>query len=128
MDTSIVAKNWSNVASLHLVSQWISIFSRRKQIDRIVANEEGNRYFLMSRVNSQTQMNFVRSAGPNARLTKEEINSELGIFGSLISVDGSIRSERLGGSLLRSKPAKNIEGGIASGQGYIDSVLLVEVE
>lgn len=80
----------------------------------------------MSRVNSRTHWNFVRSATSNVRLQREEINGELGMFGSLIIVNNSIRSERLGGSLLRSKPSRNIEGGIASGQGYIDSVLLVE--
>lgn len=81
----------------------------------------------MSRVDSRIYSNFIFSLGQkNERLRKEEMNCELGVFGSLICVDGSIRSERLGGSLLRSKPSRNVEGGIASGQGAIDSILFIE--
>jgi len=99
----------------------------KEQINRTIVNEEENRYFLMSRVDSRIHSNFIFSLGQkNERLRKEEMNCELGVFGSLICVDGSIRSERLGGSLLRSKPSRNVEGGIASGQGAIDSILFIE--
>lgn len=98
----------------------------REQLDRIVADRQANRYFLMSRIHAPTHFNWIYSSGLNACVSKREINGELGIFGSLISQNGTLLSERVGGSLLRSKPAINIEGGIASGQGCIDSVLLTE--
>ena len=101
------------------------IFLLRDQLDQLIANQQSTRYFLMSRVYAPTGVNLIRSSGLNACLSKQEINGELGIFGSIISQNGTILSERVGGSLLRSKPATNIEGGIASGQGCIDSVLLV---
>lgn len=53
------------------------------------------------------------------------MTGELGMFGGLISRNGQMISERLGGSLYRSKAAESIEGGIATGQGWIDSVVLV---
>ncbi|CAF5179078.1 unnamed protein product, partial [Rotaria magnacalcarata] len=71
---------------------------------------------------------LIRSSRPNDNnefISEKQISGELGVFGSLISRNGTVIFERIGGSLLRSKPAINVEGGIASGQGYIDSVFLV---
>lgn len=99
--------------------------SSRSTIDQIIANEQSNRYFLMSRINCPSHRNLVRPARLIDSLNEEELNSELGIFGSVISENGKIIFERIGGSLLRSKPVTNIEGGIASGKGFIDSILLV---
>lgn len=79
----------------------------------------------MSRIYSPNHRNLVRPSRSNGVLIEEELNSELGIFGSLISENGKLIYERTGGSLLRSKPMRNIEGGIASGRGFIDSILLV---
>ena len=82
----------------------------------------------MSRVYPPVNLSLIRSSKRNEQneiIFEEQINGELGIFGGLISQNGTIIYERIGGSLLRSKPARNIEGGIASGQGYIDSVFLV---
>lgn len=79
----------------------------------------------MSRINCASHRNLVRPSRSIDSLDEEEINSELGIFGSVISNNGKIIFERTGGSLLRSKPVRNIEGGIASGKGFIDSILLV---
>ncbi|CAF2530259.1 unnamed protein product [Rotaria sp. Silwood2] len=100
----------------------------KEHIDKIIANKESNRYFLMSRIYPPINTGLIRSSRPNNNnefILEKQINSELGIFGSLISQDGTVIYERVGGSLLRSKLATNIEGGIASGQGCIDSVFLV---
>ena len=106
----------------------IDTFSRER-IDQIIAAQESNRYFLMSRVYAPTSSTLIRLSRPRDQtdglIVDAQINGELGIFGSLISKDGAIVSERTAGSLLRSKSAMSIEGGIASGQGCIDSVLLV---
>jgi Na+-transporting NADH:ubiquinone oxidoreductase subunit NqrD len=82
----------------------------------------------MSRIYAPIHSSLIRlsqSDDNNEILTEKQINSELGIFGSLISKNGIVIYERIGGSLLRSKPVTNIEGGIATGQGYIDSILLI---
>jgi len=83
----------------------------------------------MSRIYSPIHSSLIRLSqvnnNNNELISEKQINGELGIFGSLISQNGTIIYERIGGSLLRSKSATNIEGGIASGQGCIDSVLLV---
>ena len=100
-------------------------FFRRELVDEIIASEQSNRYFLMSRIYSPSHRSLVRPSRSKDFLVEEDLNSELGIFGSLISENGKIIYERIGGSLLRSKPVRNIEGGIASGQGFIDSILLV---
>lgn len=100
----------------------------REYLDQTTANHQSNRYFLMSRIYSPIHTSLIRSPRPDENhqlICEKQINGELGIFGSLISQNGTVIYERIGGSLLRSKPATNTEGGIASGQGYIDSVLLV---
>ena len=82
----------------------------------------------MSRIYPPIHSSLIRFSQTNNKneiICKQDISSELGIFAGLISQNGNIIYERIGGSLLRSKSAKNIEGGIASGQGCIDSVLLV---
>jgi len=82
----------------------------------------------MSRIYPPIHSSLIRLSQTNNRkeiICKQNISSELGIFSGLISQNGTIIYERVGGSLLRSKLAKNIEGGIASGQGCIDSILLV---
>jgi hypothetical protein len=81
----------------------------------------------MSRIYSPIHSSLVRSSQSNTNelISEKQITGELGIFGSLISQNGTIIYERTGGSLFRSKPSTNIEGGIATGQGYIDSILLV---
>lgn len=104
-------------------------FNNRERIREIVDNKESSRYFLMSRIYPPVHNNFVRLSQTNPitneLICEKQLISELGIFGSLISQNGKVVYERVGGSLLRSKPWTSIEGGIASGQGYIDSVLLV---
>lgn len=79
----------------------------------------------MSRIYAPIHQSLIRSSKGNENIFEKQINSELGIFGSLISQNGMIVSERTGGYLLRSKPSINTEGGIASGQGYIDSIYFV---
>ena len=82
----------------------------------------------MSRIYPPVHSSLIRLSQRNLQneiFSKQQITSELGIFGSLITQNGMIISERIGGSLLRSKSATSIEGGIASGQGCIDSILLV---
>jgi glutathione synthase len=82
----------------------------------------------MSRICSPIHSSLVRlsqTTNNNELISEKQITGELGIFGSLISQNESVIYERIGGSLFRSKPHTNIEGGIATGQGYIDSILLV---
>jgi hypothetical protein len=76
----------------------------------------------MSRIYPPITSSLIRSS---ESIVEKQINSELGIFGSLISQNGTVLYERIGGSLLRSKPSINIEGGIATGQGYIDSIVFI---
>ncbi|CAF3907219.1 unnamed protein product [Adineta steineri] len=100
----------------------------KERIDQIITDKQSNRYFLMSRIYAPIYSSLIRSSitkNNENSLCEKEINGELGIFGSLISQNDTVIYERMGGSLFRSKPTINIEGGIASGQGYIDSILLV---
>lgn len=82
----------------------------------------------MSRIYAPIHSSLIRSSKANNNheiIFEKQIIGELGIFGSLISQNGIVIYERIGGSLLRSKPVTNIEGGIASGQGCIDSIFFV---
>jgi hypothetical protein len=106
----------------------ILLFLDRERLNQIILDQQSNRYFLMSRIYPPIHSSLIRLSQANNNneiISEKQINGELGIFGSLISQNGIIIYERIGGSLLRSKLAINIEGGIASGQGCIDSVLLV---
>ncbi|CAF0935091.1 unnamed protein product [Adineta ricciae] len=94
----------------------------KERLNEIVEKNDSKRYFLMSRISPPIRPSLICSKGS---IIERQINSELGIFGSLITQNGKLVSERSGGYLLRSKPSSNIEGGIASGQGYIDSIYLV---
>eukprot|EP01097_Dermamoeba_algensis_P008411 TRINITY_DN5606_c0_g1_i1.p1 TRINITY_DN5606_c0_g1~~TRINITY_DN5606_c0_g1_i1.p1 ORF type:complete len:495 (-),score=89.41 TRINITY_DN5606_c0_g1_i1:88-1572(-) len=62
----------------------------------------------------------------NGQSTLIQAISELGVYSSLISVDGDIvRSEECG-HLLRTKPITSNEGGIAAGFAFIDSPFLFD--
>ncbi|UJR34111.1 hypothetical protein I4U23_021518 [Adineta vaga] len=97
----------------------------KERLEQILIAKQSKRYFLMSRIYAPIQQSLIRSPTANGNIIEQQINSELGIFGSLISQNERILFERTGGYLLRSKPSMNIEGGIASGQGYIDSIYLI---
>jgi hypothetical protein len=97
----------------------------RERLDEIIAGQQASRYFLMSRVYAPSYSRLIRTNGNDSRLIRQDMTGELGMFGSVISQQGRIVSERIGGCLLRSKPTRCVEGGIASGQGCIDSIVLV---
>ena len=125
----IVVQCLSNKQFSLFIVLLIVFFTNSERINEIVVNKESTRYFLMSRIYPPIHSSLIRLSQTNNNnnelICEKELIGELGIFGSLISQNGKIIYERVGGSLLRSKPSTNIEGGIASGQGYIDSILLV---
>lgn len=124
----IVVHCLSNKLILIFVFKSTLCFLCRERLNEIITTKQSTRYFLMSRIYPPIHSNLIRLSQKNQnneQIIEKEINGELGIFSGLISQNGRILYERIGGSLYRSKPATNIEGGIASGQGCIDSILLI---
>lgn len=56
---------------------------------------------------------------------KENLISELGIFGVVISKGAELLSSETGGYLIRTKPLHVNEGGVATGYAALDSLYLV---
>lgn len=108
---------------------FLIILSRyRERLDEIITNKQSKRYFLMSRIHPPIYSSLIRLSQTNdnkEQIIEKQTTGELGIFGGIISQNGRIIYERVGGSLFRSKSATSIEGGIASGQGCIDSILFI---
>jgi len=97
----------------------------RETLSRIGSSPHREAYILMDRIRAPIQRNYLlRPTGEGAEL-KDTI-SELGIFGALLSTPDKIFLNTACGHTLRSKVASNNEGGISSGNGALDSVLLVD--
>ncbi|CAB4055176.1 GSS [Lepeophtheirus salmonis] len=58
----------------------------------------------------------------------EDCVSELGIFGCILGSENSILFNQQSGHMLRTKSNSSNEGGVASGSGALDSVLLMDIE
>ena len=85
--------------------------------------EEMNNYILMQRLNPPDLPICLIHPSKEAHLTNG--NSELGVFGYYVKVDGHVEMNVDGGHVLRSKDEKDNECGVSSGIGYVDSPLLV---
>ncbi|KAM9899850.1 hypothetical protein OXX69_009321 [Metschnikowia pulcherrima] len=85
--------------------------------------KEWGAYILMELINPPTHKNTILR---NNELYKEDIVSELGIFGNIIFNEdtGEVLSNENAGHLLRSKFSSSDEGGVAAGFGCVDNVYL----
>ena len=84
--------------------------------------EEMKNYILMQRLNPPDLPICLIHPSRNTHLTNG--NSELGVFGYYVKVDGQVEMNLEGGHVLRSKDQKDNECGVSSGIGYVDSPLL----
>ncbi|KAL3081936.1 hypothetical protein niasHS_011561 [Heterodera schachtii] len=86
--------------------------------------EERGAFILMKKINPVVAKNFM--VRPFEKPHQEEVNSEMGIYGSLIGDQstGKVLVNSVNGHLVRSKAASQNHGGVCSGGGVIDSVLL----
>ena len=83
---------------------------------------EMKNYILMERLNPPELPLCLVHPTREAKLTSG--NSELGVFGYFVSVDGEVEMNVEGGHVLRSKDKNDNECGVSSGIGYVDSPLL----
>uniref|UniRef100_A0A183CD48 Glutathione synthetase n=1 Tax=Globodera pallida TaxID=36090 RepID=A0A183CD48_GLOPA len=94
-----------------------------KTLKKLTAEERGA-FILMKKIKPVVAKNF--TVRPFEPPQQEEVNSELGIYGSLIG-DQSTRQvlvNTVNGYLVRSKAASRNLGGISSGGSVLDSVML----
>ena len=82
-----------------------------------------SKHILMQRLNPPDMHICLVNPSKDAYLTKG--NSELGVFGFHLTVNGKVEMNIGGGHCLRSKDFKDNECGVSSGIGYVDSPLLV---
>jgi len=96
-------------------------------LNAIGSTPEREAYILMERIRAPVQRNYLvrPTSGEQQWAELTDVISELGIFGALLGSPEEILLNTSCGHMLRSKLASNNEGGVASGNGALDSVLLV---
>jgi len=101
-------------------------------LDNIADSDLRSQYILMEYINSPKERNWLMlyddtvESESTRRLDSDQLISELGIYGSVLAERGVVRSNRVGGYLVRSKKFGVKEGGVASGFAGISSLLLVD--
>lgn len=99
-----------------------------KKIDELLKNKENDAYFLMEYIrqfHGKTLM-INREVMEREAIQYHDINSELGIYGVLMTENGSTVSNFNAGHLMRSKYKEYLEGGVSSGYGMLDSPYLID--
>jgi len=96
-------------------------------LTKLKDSDERNAYILMDRINPPITTNYVVRPGQGGAQMVDVI-SELGIFGYIIGDANEILINKEVGHTLRTKLSDANEGGVAAGQGAIDSVFLVDKE
>lgn len=96
----------------------------RLTLERISQSTEREAFILMDRIRAPVQTNYL--VRPQKDVVLSSVISELGIFGALLGTPTEIFLNKTCGHMLRSKLSTNNEGGVASGNGALDSVLLVD--
>lgn len=81
-------------------------------------------YILMRMIEPFVSQNYVIKTNKTV-YEKENLISELGIFGVVISKGAELLSSETGGYLIRTKPLHVNEGGVATGYAALDSLYLV---
>uniref|UniRef100_A0A0K2V7T9 Glutathione synthetase n=1 Tax=Lepeophtheirus salmonis TaxID=72036 RepID=A0A0K2V7T9_LEPSM len=89
--------------------------------------KERNAYIVMDRIWPPITPNYLIVSGKKD-LQIEDCVSELGIFGCILGSENSILFNQQSGHMLRTKSNSSNEGGVASGSGALDSVLLMDIE
>lgn len=101
-------------------------------LQNIVNSAERSQYILMEFINSPKEKNWILSykddAGINSlrQESSHELVSELGIYGSILGDNNTIKSNQYGGYLVRTKKHGVKEGGVASGHAGLSSLVLVD--
>jgi len=101
-------------------------------LSNIADSDQRLQYILMEYINSPKERNWLMSyddavkSESTRHLDCDQLVSELGIYGSVLADRGVVRSNRVGGYLVRSKKFGVKEGGVASGFAGISSLLLVD--
>ncbi|KAF2344394.1 Glutathione synthase substrate-binding eukaryotic [Trinorchestia longiramus] len=95
-----------------------------KTLEKVGHKPEREAYILMERIKAPVQQNYL--VRPHSEPELASVMSELGIFGAVMGTASHVTLNRTCGHMLRSKLASNNEGGVASGNGALDSVLLVD--
>lgn len=94
-----------------------------KFYDELSDKSELQGYILMTIVDPFISQNYVIKTDKKM-YEKEDLISELGVFGILITKSNEIISNTTGGYLIRTKPLAVNEGGVATGYAALDSLIL----
>lgn len=108
-----------------------NVFGRNilTKMDQILNKKENDAYFLMEYIRQLHGETLVvrREVTESEPIQYYDINSELGIFGVVMTEDNStIVSNVNAGHLMRSKYKEYFETGISSGYGMLDSPYLID--
>lgn len=101
-------------------------------LNQQVSQEERSQYILMELINSPKEKNWLLLHDDNVSDDKsrlynyDELVSELGIYGSVLSDGRLIERNRAAGYLVRSKKFGTNEGGVATGYAGISSLVLLD--
>ncbi|WUR02624.1 glutathione synthetase [Vairimorpha necatrix] len=111
-------------------------FEKRKLEEKIKADDwleksvdEGGNSINKGKSNSIFMKKFNSATVKNMFIydkSEREIINEVSIFGCLLIVDDKIIINDEAGYIVRSKDKRNLEGGICSGNGALDSLTLIE--
>ncbi len=95
-----------------------------KDIPDVLDNFEiMNTSIIMGRIKPPENDTFVIREG---KISQEKTNTEIGIFGIIISDDTTVHVNKNAGYLLRTKNADSMDGGVISGLSAIDTPYLVD--
>ncbi|XP_076061731.1 glutathione synthetase-like isoform X2 [Oratosquilla oratoria] len=96
----------------------------RTVLKRVQHSSEREAYILMDRIRPPILSNYV--VRPHEPVKLIDVVSELGIFGVIIGTKDKIMVNKNAGHMLRTKMSTVNEGGVAAGQGGLDSVYLTD--
>lgn len=104
----------------------------KKYLESIVDSEERQQYILMQKIDAPSERNWLLHPDDkqNEDLSRlnvpQQLISELGIYGSIVSDEKSILSNKSAGYLVRTKKSGVNEGGVIAGYSGISSIVLFD--
>lgn len=104
----------------------------KNYLQTIVDSEERQQYILMQKINAPSERNWLLHSDDKqeedlSRLeSPQQLISELGIYGSIVSNGKSIISNESAGYLVRTKKSGVNEGGVIAGYSGISSIVLFD--
>ncbi|KAL0270491.1 UNVERIFIED_CONTAM: hypothetical protein PYX00_007888 [Menopon gallinae] len=99
----------------------------KRKMEEMINSQERSAWILMARIIPPVQDSYIIRPGVEAKYNElQQVVSELGIFGVIIGDSKEIHVNRQVGHMLRTKLSTANEGGVAAGDGCLDSPFLVD--